>query len=553
MKKKLLIVISLVLLTLPTILPFFNSKFFYTQDYIFIARLNQISVALSDGSFPVRWAPDLRYGEPTFNYYAALPYYLGALIHLIGINFIWVAKVLFILSSMISAITMFIFAQKLFGLPDRQAGQKGAFLTTALYVYAPYRAVDLYVRGALSEAWAFVFFPLIFYTALLLSEKATLKRIGFLALSLSGLFLTHNVATIMFLPFFALFIFYLILKQNNRKLIFPVLISLGLALGLSAFFLLPAVFERDLIQTKYLTVGYFDFRAHFVAIPQFFSTFWGYGSSLWGLDDGLSFQVGLANWITLFLAVILGFIHRKDKKVLGLFGFLGLSFTLSLFLQHNRSAFIWEAIPLMAFIQFPWRFLAISIFIAAVAGGAITVYLKEKLRFVYIILFIFIILSPILYFKPQKYVDDSFFEKFLNKEIMKKGVDLTKDYLPIWVQTTDGIALNYPEAETGRVEVSRFEKKTNLASAQMRVLEDSIIEVPITYFPGWVVLANGKEVQMENPAKRGVIRFKLAKGNYNLEFKFKDTPVRMIANIISLFSAVLLAAFLMFKKRPKND
>ncbi|MDO8638592.1 MAG: hypothetical protein Q7R43_03380 [Candidatus Daviesbacteria bacterium] len=540
MKKKLLIIVGLVLLTLPTVLPFFNSKFFYTQDYIFIARLNEISAALSDGSFPVRWAPDLRYGEPTFNYYAALPYYLGALIHLIGINFIWVAKILFILSSILSAISMFIFTKKLFG-------KKGAFLATALYVYAPYRAVDLYVRGALSEAWAFVFFPLIFYTALLLSEKLNLKRLAFLALSLSGLFLTHNVATIMFLPFFALFVLYLILKQRNWKLIFPVLSSLVLGLGLSAFFLLPAAFERDLIQTKYLIVGYFDFRAHFVAIPQFFSTFWGYGSSLWGPTDGLSFQIGLANLATLTLAVILGLIHRKDKKMLLLCGFLGLSFTLSLFLQHNRSAFIWEAIPLMAFIQFPWRFLAVSIFIAAVVGGAVTVYLTGKLRFVYVVLFILIVLSPILYFKPQKYVDDSFFEKFLDKEIMKKGVDLTKDYLPIWVQTTDAPPLNYPEAEKGRIEVLRFEKKTNLASAQINVLEGSVIEVPITYFPGWTVIANEKSLELENPSERGVIKFKLSTGSYDLRFEFRDTSVRMAGNYISIMSAAFLAAFLTLK------
>lgn len=546
MKKNLLIIVGLISLTIPTVIPFFNSKFFYTQDYIFIARLNQISVALSDGSFPVRWAPDLRYGEPTFNFYAALPYYLGFLIHLLGINFIWVAKILFILSSILSALTMFIFSQKLFG-------KKGAFLATALYTYAPYRAVDLYVRGALSEAWAFVFFPLIFYTALLLSEKVNLRRIGFLALSLSGLFLTHNVTTLMFLPFFALYTIYLFLMQKKWKLIFPVLSSLVLAFGLSAFFLLPASFERDLIQTKFLTVGYFDFRAHFVAIPQFFSTFWGYGSSLWGQDDGLSFQVGLSNWAALILALILGITHRKDKKMLGLFGFLAISFLLSLFLQHNRSALIWEAIPLMAFIQFPWRFLSISIFIAAVAGGAITVYFKGKLRFVYVVLFIFIVLSPILYFRPQKYVDDSFFEKFLNKEIMKKGVDLTKDYLPVWVQTTDAPPLNYPEAEKGRIEVISFEKKTGFASSQINVLEDSIIEAPITYFPGWVVLTQGKEVTMENPSRKGVIRFKLLKGSYNLEFKFKDTPVRMIANIISLSSAVLLAAFLVLKRIPKND
>ena len=94
--------------------------------------------------------------------------------------------------------------QKLFG-------QKAAFLASALYIYAPYRAVDLYVRGALSEAWAFIFFPLIFYTALLLAEKINLKMVGFFAVSLAGLFLTHNVTTLMFAPFLGLWFLYLIL------------------------------------------------------------------------------------------------------------------------------------------------------------------------------------------------------------------------------------------------------------------------------------------------------------------------------------------------------
>lgn len=540
MKKKLLIVMSLVLLTMPTILPFFNSKFFYTQDYIFIARLNQLSVALSDGSFPVRWAPDLRYGEPIFNYYAALPYYLGFLIHLLGFNFIWVAKILFILSTFLSALTMFIFIQKLFG-------KKAAFLSSALYTYAPYRAVDLYVRGALSEAWAFVFFPLIFYTALFLSEKINLKRIAYLSLALSGLFLTHNVSTLMFLPFFALFVIYLILKEKNWVLLFPFLLSIILGLSLSSFFILPATFERDFIQTKYLTVGYFDFRAHFVAVSQFFSTFWGYGSSLWGRDDGLSFQVGLANWVMIILAGILSLIYRKDKKILGLFGFLAVSFLLSMFLQHNRSAFIWEMFPVMAFIQFPWRFLSISILFSAIIGGAVTPYFKGRLNLLYLILLMFVIFSSLFYFKPKEYVADSFFEKFLNKEIMKTGADLTKDYLPIWVKTTDAPPLNYPESQSGEITVLKFEKRTAYAFSQINVFTDSVIEVPITFFPGWTAVANGQVIKLENPGERGLIKFKLPVGSYDLQFEFRDTPVRMTGNYTSLFSAAILAAFLTLK------
>ena len=464
-KKK--IFVLLLLLTLPTLLPFFNPKFFYTQDHIFIARLQQMSVALSDGYFPVRWAPDLRFGEPLFNFYAPLPFYLGAVIKLLGFNFIWVAKILFMLSSILSAITMYIFCRKLFS-------SKAAFLAAALYTYAPYRAVDLYVRGALSEAWAFIFFPLIFYTSLLLSEKRNFTNVIFLAFSLAGLMLTHNVTTIMFLPFLGLWWSYLILRQKNWRIIFLFIFSFIVALSLSAFFLLPALFERDLIQTKYLIVGYFDFRAHFVAFKQLFSTFWGYGSSLWGLDDGLSFQVGLVHWAVLILALGLT-IFRKEKKLLLLPIFLGGSFLFSLFLQHNRSAFIWEAIPLMAFIQFPWRFLAISIFLISIAGAILTDYLKSTFRWVFLILISAVILFNLQYFRPKEYVDDKFFDKFLNEESMHQGVDLTKDYLPVWVKTTETEYFDKPKAEKGEIKVLDFKRKSNYAQGLVNVVSPAII------------------------------------------------------------------------------
>lgn len=543
MKKKLITILIIFLIALPTISPFFNTKFFYTQDHIFIARLHQLSTALSDGHFPVRWASDLRYGEPIFNYYASLPYYIGALIHLLGFNFIWVAKILFVLSALISAVTMYFLGRELFG-------KKAGFLAAILYTYAPYRAVDMYIRGALSETWAFVFFPLIFYTSLLVSKKRSFLNASFLALSLAGLFLTHNVTTLMFLPFLVLWWIYLVIKEQQWKIILFLVLAAILGIGLAAFFLLPAISESNFIQTKYLTVGYFDFRAHFVAYKQLFSLFWGYGSSLWGPKDELSFQVGLINWVIVGLAALIGIINRLDKKTFGILSILAISFILSIFLQHNKSVFIWEAFPVMAFIQFPWRFLGISIFIISIVGAAITPYLKNKLSVVYFVLVITAITSTLMYFKPKEYVDDAFFDKFLNKEKMRQGVDLTKDYLPIWVKTVDAPQLNYPENLEGQMEVSKFEKKTANAQSEMNVLRDSMIEVPIAYFPGWIVVANNRVVNLETPLERGLIRFKLPKGVYNVNFEFKDTPVRMMGNIISLISLIIL--IFLFKIAYKN-
>lgn len=504
-----------------------------------------MSTALSSGQFPVRWAPDLRYGEPLFNFYAPLPYYIGALIHFFGFNFIEAAKILFILSSLLSAAAMYLLANKLFG---RKAGT----LAAVLYTWAPYRAVDIYVRGSLSETWAFVFFPLIFYCSLILAEKLSLRNLSFLGLSLAGLFLTHNVSTLMFLPFLALWWIYLgvaeACKERRDARILRFCITIGrfcgagiLGLGLAAFFLLPAYFENNFIQTKYLTVGYFNFRAHFVAVKQFFSLFWGYGSSVWGPEDGLSFQVGLTNLAVLGLAAILGVIHRKDKKIIGLLLTLGISFIFSIFLQHNKSAFIWEAIPQMEFIQFPWRFLGISIFTISIIGAIVAKYIQGKTVF-YAFFIVLIILINFGYFKPKEYADDSFFNKFLQVESMQKGVDLTKDYLPIWVQNTEGERFDTPIAEKGEIKVSHLKKNSALSFSA--TVSDSLIKVPIAYFPGWQVKANNQIITQDQPSDTGLIRFQLPQGEYNVQIELKDTPIRTAGNIISVFSMILVALIL---------
>ncbi|MFH1536140.1 MAG: hypothetical protein ABIC96_03685 [Patescibacteria group bacterium] len=541
MKKAFFVLLLLIVITLPTILPFLGTKFFYTQDYIYIARLQQMSTALSQSQFPVRWAPDLRYGEPLFNFYAPLPYYLGAVIQLLGFNFIWVAKILFILSTLLSAITMYILANKLFG---KHAG----FLAAVLYTYAPYRAVDLYVRGSLSETWAFVFFPLIFYSSFVLAERLKFKNVCLLALSLAGLFLTHNVTTLMFLPFLILWWLYLVIRRKNWQISLHLFLAFVLGLGLAAFFLLPAVFERDLIQAKYLIVGYFDFRAHFVALKQLFSLFWGYGSSLWGLDDGLSFQVGLVNFAVLATSVVLALFYRKDKRFFGLILLLGICFMLSLFLQHNKSAFIWEAIPLMAFIQFPWRFLGISVFIIALMGGAIAPYLKNKLRPVYFVLIIAAMLSTLMYFKPKDYIDDNFFDKFLNTTTMHKGVDLTKDYLPVWVSSVDGERFDVPRTKGGDIEVSNLQRNSTMLRFSANVNASSLIEVPVTYFPGWEVWVNNEHIPQSLPSQMGLISFELQKGNYDVTIQLQDTLVRTVGNAISLSSIFLLLVLFMYER-----
>ncbi|GAF99922.1 unnamed protein product, partial [marine sediment metagenome] len=126
------------------------------HDDMQIMRIFELDKCFQDGQIPCRWVPDLgySYGYPLFNYYPPLPYYLGELFYLLGFSLINSVKLLFGLGFILSGIFMYLLAREFWG-------NLGGFLAGIFYIYAPYHAVDVYVRGAMGEHWALVCFPLI--------------------------------------------------------------------------------------------------------------------------------------------------------------------------------------------------------------------------------------------------------------------------------------------------------------------------------------------------------------------------------------------------------
>lgn len=543
MKKNILIFLVILGLAIPTLLPLFKPGFFPTQDFIYIARLYQMDKSLKDGQFPVRWIPDFRYGEPLYNFYAPLPYYVGTFIHTLGFAFIPTVKILFALSFVLSAFAMYIFAKELFG-------KLGGIFVSTLYLYAPYRSVDIYVRGALSEAWAFIFFPIIFLGALNLTRKVSVKNLLILSLGLAGLFFTHNIMTVLFLPFFLGWVFFLIIREKNIKLLKPFILSILLGFGLAASFLLPAFFEKSFVQTDHLTVGYFDYRGHFVEWRQFFFAPWGYGASLWGNEDGMSFQVGVIHWVVLALVSALVLIRRRRKEVIFLAIFLGLEFLFSLFMQHNKSQPIWTMFSTLAFVQFPWRFLGVSVFFVSLIGGILTLILNDKARFLIYPIVLITVLFNFQFFHPESFYYDSRDEHYISEKVLSQDDKLPKDYLPIWVKYIDKEKkFITPQAKKGSIEVSDFNRRSSSATFNISVTEDADIEIPITYFPGWKVYANNKEVKLEEPSNLGLVRILLPKGSYEVKLNFDNTAIRTAGNTLSLLSLTLLLILILLNRK----
>src|SRR3989344_2167724 len=143
-------------------------------------------------------------------------------------------KLMIISGFFLSSLFMYLFGRELFG-------KIGGLLASVFYIYVPYRAVDLYVRGALPELFSFAFIPAIFWFYLRLSRTLEFRYLLLASLFNFLLIITHNLIALMFIPFALIFLIYLLLKSKKRKIfINQVLLSFFLAFLLSAFFAIPA-------------------------------------------------------------------------------------------------------------------------------------------------------------------------------------------------------------------------------------------------------------------------------------------------------------------------
>ncbi|MCX6705964.1 MAG: hypothetical protein NTV24_02555, partial [Candidatus Woesebacteria bacterium] len=349
-----------------------TSGYFKMHDDLQMMRQLEMEKCFLDLQIPCRWIPDMGYGFgfPLFNYYPPLPYLVGELFRVVGFSFVDTAKLVFLISFIFSGITMYFFSKEFFG-------KVGGVLSSVFYIWAPYRAVDVYVRGAMNEAWAFIWFPVILlfsYKLLTVGQKPGRAKAGLvilLSLSWVGLFLSHNLMVLIFTPIFAIWCLFWLWRFKKPVSSIKYLVSSSLlALGLTAFFTLPAILEQKYVQVDTLINGYYEYIAHFATLNQLFiSRFWGYGPSVWMENDGMPFQVGHIHWIlSLIILVVLVvlFLRKKLNPKLHTTYYILLFFILigwfAAFMAHSRSTFIWQVIPALKFVQFPWRFLTLVTF-----------------------------------------------------------------------------------------------------------------------------------------------------------------------------------------------
>jgi len=549
--------ILLILIALPAFWRLLGPGYFPMHDDLQVGRLYQMDLCFRDGQIPCRWVPDMGYGYgyPLFNYYPPLPYYVGEIFHLLGFSYLNSIKILFILGLLFSGIFAYLLGKEFWG-------KYGGMVTAVFYLYLPYHAVDVYVRGALNEFWGLALFPAIFWALYKLIKEKKKIFIATLAFFLALLLLSHNLMAFFILPFLIIFALFLIwyLKQK-KKVIWWLLLAAIWGLALAAFFTLPVLFERSFVHVETMFIGYFNYLAHFATVSQlFFSRFWGYGASVWGTDDGLSFSLGQVQWLLAVIALLafLWFSLRKKRKEIWLLFLLFVFFLGTAFLAHQRSSFIWLALPILGNMQFPWRFVGLSGFFASLMAGSVFLLIKNKKKALLLasLLIIAVVSFNFSFFQPEKILKITDSEKlFSAKGWYKLQTDAIFDYLPIYAPLPPATpAPDQPYFIRGEGgEIKNFQKGTDWQKFQVEVSSESLLQLPLYDFPGWQVLVNGQSAEINHQNELGLITLRLGTGSYQIEAQLKDTPVRKTGNYLSLIAWLGLLFCLFLKRKNKKS
>jgi len=542
--------------TIPTFSFLLKPGYYNMHDDMQPIRQLSFELCLKDGQIPCRWSPDLGYGYgyPLFNYYPALPYAIGQVFRTFGFSFLDSIKLTAVLQIILAAFFMYLFSKEIFG-------KLGGFLSSVFYTYAPYHALNIYVRGAMNEAWASVFFPLIlFFTRRLIIKYKLSYLIGF-SLSFSALMLSHNPMVLTFTPILGVCCLYWLIESGhfNLKYILKLIVSGILAFCLSAFFTLPVLFESKLVQIESMFTNYYHYSAHFVSVYQLFiSNFWGEGGSIWGPNDGMSFMIGYAHWLLPMIIIFtIVFISFKTKKINKNYIFPVILILLGLFaafLSHERSTFLWQLLTPIQKVQFPWRFLNHTAFLFSLSIGItpliLSKYLKLKPATIIVGIITFIVFATnINYFHPVKSGPITDLEKFSGESWRLQTTASIYDYLPKTAKTAAKKPANkfideiYPSSE---YITSGQKQGTDWLFFNISLSQNSKITISQLAFPNFVITDNGHIINYEIDPELGRMVIDLDTGNHQISIKLHNTPIRIIGNTISALSWFLVLFYFFY-------
>ncbi|MGC2048076.1 MAG: hypothetical protein WA635_05655, partial [Gallionella sp.] len=407
---------------------------------------------------------------------------------------------------------------------------------------------NLYVRGALAEFAALAILPFVIDGIDLSFSERAFRGILITGISLALLVLTHNLSTLMIFPFaIGYFLCMAVVEKSTWQKITAAFFGPVIGVGLSSFYWLPVIIEKEYLgRFAAVTSGYYSYADHFIAPSQWISSYWGFGGSVPGVEDGIGFQLGLPLLLFLFIAVGYLIYSREIRWFgvatisLGMFG---------LFMTTSSSSVIYEIFPLLPYVQFPWRFLGpATMFLSAFSGlsaGLIDRFkIIEPVYLILICIFFAVFMSG-----EQRAVSGrmqisavSSESLFVQRQIGK--LSMVDEYLPKWAKGDIYASSIYPQPLSGTTRIEEMEIRGSHASFAVSGETGSGIMIPQFFFPEWQATIDGIGTSV-TPGENGFLYIEVPSGKHKVEVWFGTTHPRIAGWLLSIFTVIVLVAIRM--------
>lgn len=528
-----------------------------TDAELHIFRLVELSHLLRQGEFYPRWAPHFYfgYGYPIFNYYAPLTYYLGFLLEILPlVGAVGAMKGLFMLTIVGAGGFMFLFVNDVWG---REAG----VIAAVSYVYAPYlQLIDPHIRGVSAEFLSFAMFPLALWQLNRLRTRPSRWNWVASVAAVAAIVLAHNLMALVFGGILGLWWLF------GGRWSWAVGAALVVGFALAGFFWLPLGLERDAVNLNTLIDGgsHYDFREHFLTLRQLLSP------SLrldWGASEPLyRFNLGVGQWMLALLGLLsFGWTRRRETA------FFGVMALLLIGLMMGMSEQLWERVPLLPFLQFPWRLLGPAAAMLAILAGIGVSWWKDSLvdafgfgrnlTLVAPLLLVALALPRTQIAPWQPFGTATTLDAlYLETQGYWLGTTSTADFVPATVETQPRVEQTlydafYAGTPLERVNRATLPAGTTVASEvvsplHLRYRINSAESFPLRLFlfafPGWEATVDDQPVTYEIGKPEGFIVVPVPAGEHTVDVRFGSTPARQWGWAISVSALLLTVAGALF-------
>lgn len=512
-----------------------------SENYVYLVA--DYSDALREGRLYPRWSPHVLsgYGAPIPHYFPPLAPYSAALIKVLFTNdAVRAVRVIFSGAFIVAAASLYAFVR-------RRTTPEAGLLAVLLYIFNPYVGYTVpYIRGELAEFLALALLPVVLWSLDYLLIDNRPMGVAFCALAEAALLLVYPPMAAAALALTSVLIVFHFVSRNRPAWRLAV-VSLILAIGVTAFFWLPAVAEANLVRWIERPT------AQIITTPALFSSLQPVDLS--ELIPRPQFTLGLIG--LLMSAASAGVAIGKRQATVFYIVFLAVG-----------AAFI--MIGLLIIPQAVWLLGAASLCLALT--GAVLALLQNHIpprwRRTYsagLLTLVLMLSLPVLKtprwpssFGSVEPIDQITYEqRGAGIAVLPPGYNLPTT-LPDNITPNRLLLSSYEAGNINRIVPIQAVNRTqiNLLSYEShriryQVLSDtrSSVEMLTAYFPGWQTIAFNQNVGLANDEQTGLMRLDIPPMNGELIVTLGPTAVRQTAWSISALALLALTMLTWWRVR----